>query len=111
MTARYELNQDGSVTIFFNTVLDFTCWQDGTPWKDAEEAEAWAQAYVAAKNDETLLMPPTKPNGQPKPQMTREVRINIQKLQMEIASAITDEEKQTAYKNMAEFMAPFNPNY
>jgi hypothetical protein len=110
MTARYELNENGSVTVFFETVADFTSFPDGTPWADTAEAEAWAQQFVAAKNDETLPMPPATRGGQSVPQITRAQKINAQQFITAIAVATTDEEKEAAHNAFQSFMASITNN-
>lgn len=52
-------------------------WPDGTPWKDADEAKIWAEAYIASTNGYPALLPPSGPNikglNQPSPEQIEEI--------------------------------------
>ena len=73
MTARYELDADNAVKVFYPESeapsLYQPNWPNGDAWADEAEARAWAELYLASINDEDA---PYAPNargeeGAPKP--------------------------------------------
>jgi hypothetical protein len=66
----FDLLPDGSVRIFQNdtgipSILQ-PHWPDGTAWKKGE-AEAWAEQFILAANDETADLPGDGPDQPTKP--------------------------------------------
>lgn len=56
MTAGYSVKNDGRVVIWLDAEdtpgnLVQTTWPDGTEWASKDEAEAWAQAWLAHNAD------------------------------------------------------------
>lgn len=103
MNARYSINENNLVSVYYETIKEYEGYPDGSPWADAAEAEAWAQQYVAAKNDETLPMPPVTRGGMPVPQMTQAERLVLKQLFANANAAVTDEEKQAAHEAIRAF--------
>jgi hypothetical protein len=71
---RYEIDsQTFQVTIYYPDSdapsLRQPDWPDFTPWSSYEEAEEWANLYVASVEDESAPYAPVSPGqpGQPKP--------------------------------------------
>jgi hypothetical protein len=103
MNARYSINENNVVSVYYETIRECDTYPDGTPWANVAEAEAWAQAYVAAKNDETLPMPPFTRGGASRPQPTQTQKLLAKQLNTNLAIATTDEEKQAAQEAINAF--------
>jgi hypothetical protein len=100
MTARYELDADNAVKVFYPdsdvASLYQPTWPNGDAWADAAEATAWAELYLASINDEAA---PYAPNargeaGAPKP--TAEQKAAIEAAQALMQAATTPEEREAA---------------
>ena len=100
MTARYELDADNAVKVFYPdsdvASLFQPTWPNGDAWADAAEATAWAELYLASINDEAA---PYAPNargeaGAPKP--TAEQKAAIEAAQALMQAATTPEEREAA---------------
>lgn len=100
MTARYELDTDNAVKVFYPDSdvpsLYQPTWPNGDAWADAAEASAWAVLYLASINDEDAPYAPGARGeiGRAKP--TAEQRAQIQAAQAAVEAATTPEERQTA---------------
>jgi hypothetical protein len=100
MTARYELDADNAVKVFYPdsdvASLYQPTWPNGDAWADAAEATAWAELYLASINDEAA---PYAPNargeaGAPKP--TAEQKAAFEAAQALMQAATTPEEREAA---------------
>lgn len=76
MDARYEIDQDGVVNVFFNEAdvptLYQPTWPNGEEWADAAEAAAWAELYIAASVDPAAPFAPNYRGEEPKAKPTPE---------------------------------------
>ena len=100
MTARYELDANNAVKVFYPdsdvASLFQPTWPNGDAWADAAEATAWAELYFASINDEAA---PYAPNargeaGASKP--TAEQKAAIEAAQALMQAATTPEEREAA---------------
>ena len=100
MTARYELDANNAVKVFYPdsdvASLFQPTWPNGDAWADAAEATAWAELYLASINDEAA---PYAPNargeaGASKP--TAEQKAAIEAAQALMQAATTPEEREAA---------------
>jgi hypothetical protein len=100
MTARYELDADNAVKVFYPdsdvASLYQPNWPNGDAWADAAEAVAWAVLYLASINDEDAPYAPGARGeiGRAKP--TAEQKAAIAAARAAIEAATTPEERQTA---------------
>jgi len=65
--AGYSIKKDNLVVIWLDSEdtpgnLEQPTWPDGTKWASKAEAEAWAKAWLAHREDETKPMPGNSPD-------------------------------------------------
>lgn len=100
MTARYELDADNAVKVFYPDSdvpsLYQPTWPNGDAWADAAEASAWAVLYLASINDEDAPYAPGARGETGRAKPTAEQRAQIQAVQAAVEAATTPEERQTA---------------
>jgi len=65
--AGYSIKKDNLVVIWLDSEetpgnIEQPTWPDGTKWASKAEAEAWAKAWLAHREDETKPMPGNGPD-------------------------------------------------
>lgn len=72
MTYRYEIDENNAIHMWVDTQEEPFIFQpdypDGTPWADAADATAWAEAKIAELTDIENPMAPNYPNEKPQVQ-------------------------------------------
>jgi len=100
MTARYELDSDNAVKVFYPdsdvASLYQPTWPNGDAWTDAAEATAWAELYLASINDETAPFAPGARGETGRPKPTAEQIATIEAARSALEAATTPEERQAA---------------
>jgi hypothetical protein len=100
MTARYELDADNAVKVFYPdsdvASLYQPNWPNGDAWADAAEASAWAVLYLASINDEDAPYAPGARGEAGRAKPTAEQKAAIATARAAIEAATTPEERQTA---------------
>lgn len=76
MEARYEIDQDGAVNIYFDgsdvPTLYQPHWPNGDEWETAEDASEWAELYIASMIDPIAPYAPNFKGEAPRPKPTEE---------------------------------------
>lgn len=103
MSAGYSIKKDNLVVIWLDSEdtpgnLEQPHWPDGTPWDSKKEAESWAKAWLAHREDETLPMPGNGPDQPTIPTPTAEEAEaaraeKIAAIEAENAKALADAEE------------------
>ena len=100
MTARYELDADNAVKVFYPdsdvASLYQPTWPNGDAWADAAEAAAWAELYLASINDETAPFAPGARGETGRPKPTAEQIATIEAARSALEAATTPEEREAA---------------
>jgi hypothetical protein len=100
MTARYELDADNAVKVFYPdsdvASLFQPTWPNGDAWADAAEATAWAELYLASINDEAAPFAPNARGEAGAPKPTAEQKAAIEAAQALMQAATTPEEREAA---------------
>ena len=100
MTARYELDADNAVKVFYPdsdvASLYQPTWPNGDAWADAAEATAWAELYILSINDEAAPFAPGARGETGRAKPTAEQRAAIEAAQAAVEAATTPEARETA---------------
>jgi hypothetical protein len=100
MTARYELDADNAVKVFYPdsdvASLYQPTWPSGDAWADAAEATAWAELYIASINDESAPFAPGARGETGRPKPTAEQIATIEAARAALEAATTPEEREAA---------------
>lgn len=76
MEARYEIDQDGAVNVYFNgadvPTLYQPVWPNGDEWADVAEASNWAELYIASLTDPDAPFAPNYRGEEPRSKPTAE---------------------------------------
>lgn len=75
--AGYSIKKDNLVVIWLDSEetpgnIEQPSWPDGTKWASKAEAEAWAKAWLAHRDDETKPMPGNGPDQPTIPTLSAE---------------------------------------
>ena len=82
MEARYEIDQDGAVNVYFDgnpvPTLYQPNWPNGDEWADEAEASEWAELYIAAAIDQAAPYAPNfrgqEPVAKPTPEQLAQMK-------------------------------------
>lgn len=100
MIARYEIDSDNAVKVFYEgsevPSLYQPHWPSGELWENAAEATSWAELYIAAINDEAAPYAPVKRGEEGRPKPTAEQKEAIRLAEELATAAVTDEEVEAA---------------
>ena len=101
MALRYEIEEGTNAVRVFYPDADAPSlfqpdWPDTAAWADAAEAAAWAQLYIASVEDEDAPYAPTTRGEAGKAKPTAEQRAAIAAAHVQVETATTPEERQTA---------------
>ena len=103
--AGYSIKKDNLVVIWLDSEetpgnLEQPTWPDGTKWASKAEAEAWAKAWLAHRDDETKPMPGNGPDQATIPTLSAE---EVEKIREEkIAEIEANLAEQVAIREAAE---------
>jgi len=94
--AGYSIKKDNLVVIWLDSEetpgnIEQPTWPDGTKWASKAEAEAWAKAWLAHREDETKPMPGNGPDQATIPTLSAEEveKIRAEKVAELEAAALT----------------------
>lgn len=100
MTARYEIDSDNAVKIFYGDETVPSLYQphfpSGEVWLDAAEATVWAELYIASMNDESAPYAPMARGEEGRAKPTPEQKAAIEAARALMQAATTPEEREAA---------------
>ena len=106
MSARYEIKDNNVVEIFHDesTVPSFRqpTWPDQITWADSDEAQYWAELYVASINDESAPFAPMSRGTVGRAKPTAEQKAEREAARKAVEDATTPEDRQAARQALQE---------
>lgn len=113
MTIRYEIEEGTNAIRVFYPDSDVASlfqptWPDQTPWADANEAESWAQLYIASVEDEEAPYAPNTRGEAGRAKLTAAQRDALQTARKNVEDASTSEERETAQQALNNLIKSFN---